>query len=122
MLAIAICLLPLSKPVILIYLVFAALIFEKIPPLHWLLSRKPFKILGDISYSIYLAHLLVVIPGMYWLLQSSAFIGLSPIAKFACAVSLTCPVVLVASYVLHQWVEQPGIRLGRYLSKKFGFS
>lgn len=121
-LAIAICLLPLSKPVILIYLVFAALIFEKIPPLNWLLGRKPFKILGDMSYSIYLVHLLVVIPGVYWLLQSSIFIGLSPIAKFACAVGLTCPVVLVASYVLHQWVEQPGIRLGRYLIKKFGFS
>lgn len=121
-LAIAICLLPLSKPVILIYLVFAALIFEKIPPLNWLLGRKPFKILGDISYSIYLAHLLIVIPGVYWLLQSSAFIGLSPIAKFACAVSLTCPVVLVASYVLHKWIEQPGIRLGRYLSKKLSFS
>ena len=121
-LAIAICLLPLSKPVILIYLVFAALIFEKIPPLNWLLGRKPFKILGDMSYSIYLAHLLVVIPGVYWLLQSSAFIGLSPIAKFACAVGLTCPVVLVASYVLHQWIEQPGIRLGRYLSKKLSFS
>ena len=74
------------------------------------------------SYSIYLAHLLVVIPGVYWLLQSSSFIGLSPIAKFACAVGLTCPVVLVASYVLHQWIEQPGIRLGRYLSQKLSFS
>lgn len=115
-LAIVICLLSLSKPVISIYGIFAALIFEKIPALNWLLSRKPLKILGDISYSIYLAHLLVVIPGVYWLLQSPAFLELSLIAKFACAVGLTCPVVLVASYVLHQWVEQPGIWLGRYNS------
>ncbi len=121
-LAIVICLLPLSKPVILIYGVFAALTFDKIPPLNWLLSRKPFKILGDISYSIYLAHLLVVIPAVYWLLQSSTFMGLSAVAKFCCAVGLTCPVVLGASYLLHQFVEQPAIRLGRSLSKKLGLS
>lgn len=121
-LAIAICLVPLSKPVILIYLVFAALIFEKIPPLNWLLSRKPFKILGDISYSIYLAHLLVVIPAVYWLLQLAAFVDSSPVVKFYWAVGLTGPAVLGASLLLHRYVELPGIRVGRYVSKKLSAS
>ena len=119
MMGIGLCLVPLSKPVILIYFLFVALVLKKIPPMTSLLSYKPFKLIGDISYSIYLSHTLVVIPVVYCLIQYLVVIDLSPQQRFGIAVVATAPVVFVFSYVLYRVVEYPGIRLGKVLGSKF---
>jgi peptidoglycan/LPS O-acetylase OafA/YrhL len=115
---IGICLLPLSKPVIMIYFVLAALVLQKVSPIADLLGYRPFKLIGDISYSIYLSHTLVVIPVVYWLIQYPAMIDLNAPQRFGVAIAFTAPIVFVCSYVLYHLVEYPGIRLGKALSKK----
>jgi peptidoglycan/LPS O-acetylase OafA/YrhL len=113
MLAAGFCLVPLSKPVILLYLLFVALVLQKLAPLAWLLSLRPFKVLGDISYSIYLSHLLVLIPTIFWLSQSLWFMDLGPAQRFWIALALTCPLVILLAYILHATIETGGMRLGR---------
>ena len=113
MLAAGFCLVPLSKPVILLYLLFVALVLQKLAPLAWLLSLRPFKVLGDISYSMYLSHLLVLIPTIFWLSQSLWFMGLEPAQRFWVAFASTCPLVILLAYVLHATIEKGGMKLGR---------
>lgn len=115
---IGICLLPLSKPVIMIYFVFAALVLQKVSPIADLLGYRPFKLIGDISYSIYLSHTLVVIPVVYWLIQYPAMMDLNAPQRFGVAIVFTAPIVFVCSYVLYRLVEYPGIRWGKALANK----
>jgi len=115
---IGICLLPLSKPVIMIYFVFAALVLQKVSPIADLLGYRPFKLIGDISYSIYLSHTLVVIPVVYWLIQYPATMDLNAPQRFGVAIAFTAPIVFVCSYGLYRLVEYPGIRWGKALANK----
>lgn len=116
-LAACICILPLSKPVILGYLLFAAITFKKIPLISPLLSLKPFRFLGDISYSIYLCHILIVYPITYVLIQIPDFIQASPIERFFINLLLTLPLVILSSYILYRFVELPSIRFGKKISQ-----
>ncbi len=69
--------------------------------------------LGEISYSTYLVHwpLLLVINVMVARSWSQPF-------RAAMIGILTVPTVLGASYLLHRYVELPGIALGRRLTSK----
>jgi peptidoglycan/LPS O-acetylase OafA/YrhL len=111
--ACAVCIAPLTKPVILAYALFALLSTQRIPLLTPALSLPPLRVLGHISYSIYLVHLLVVIPCVYWLLTSSFFLQFSAEIRFVVALSLSAPIVCGLSYVLYRYVELPFIRIGK---------
>ena len=113
-----VCILPLSKPVILGFICIAALACWRIPLVTPALSLKWLRRLGDISYSIYLAHLLVVIPAVYWLIQRSDFMGQATYSRFVIAVAVTAPIVLLVAYVLHQAVEKPSITFGKRLTTR----
>jgi peptidoglycan/LPS O-acetylase OafA/YrhL len=104
---------PLTKPVILAYVLFALLTTQRLPFLTAALSLTPLRILGNISYSIYLVHLLVVIPCVYWLLTSSFFLQLSADIRFVVALCLSAPIVCGLSYALYRCVELPSIRVGK---------
>lgn len=108
-----ICILPMSKPVILGYFVFVVLVFRQVPRLNRLLSLKPFRFFGDISYSVYLVHLLVLIPMVYWLIQQPGFMALGGTYRFILALGATGPIVILVSYLLFLSIELPGIRTGR---------
>lgn len=112
-LASVVCIAPLTKPVILAYALFAILSTQRIRFLTSALSVPPLRILGHISYSIYLLHLLVVIPCVYWLLTSSFFLQLSAEIRFIVALCLSAPIVCGLSYVLYRYVELPSIRIGK---------
>jgi len=108
--------LPLSKPVILLYFLFIALCYKKVPYLSTLLSLKPMRYLGNISYSIYLCHILIVYPAIYWLIQQSSFLDLRPIERFSIGTLISMPIVIVSSYLLYKIIEKPSIVLGKQLS------
>lgn len=108
--------LPLSKPVILLYLLFTAICYKKIPYLSKLLSLKVMRHLGNISYSVYLCHILIVYPVVYLLIERTVFITLLPIERFIFAVSATLPLVIIFSYFLYRYVEIPSIKFGKKLS------
>jgi len=116
-LAACICILPLSKPVILGFLFFVAISFKKIPLISPLLSFKPLRFLGDISYSIYLCHILIVYPIVYALIQAPGFLALSSIERFTISLLLTLPLVILSSYFLYRFVELPSIRFGKKISQ-----
>ena len=114
----AICVAPLSKPVILGFFCLAALALWRISFATAILSFKPLRQLGDISYSVYLAHLLIVIPAMYWLIQNPEFMAQSTAWRFVLAVTVTAPIIFLMSYLLNKTIEQPSIKLGRWLAKR----
>ena len=118
MICAGICIVPLSKPVILGFICISALAILRIPIVTPALSLKWLRRLGDISYSVYLAHLLVVIPIVYWLIQRSEFMDQPTYLRFGITIALTAPIVLFVAYVLHQVVEKPGISFGKRLSKR----
>ncbi len=112
-----ICILPLSKPVILGYLFFVILILRPTSILNQILSLKPLRFLGDISYSVYLSHLLIVIPTVYWLVNHDQFWALNDTVRFIFAVGLTTPLVILIGFILFRTIENPFTRLGQYFFK-----
>ncbi len=114
----AVCVMPLTKLVILAYGLFIMLAVGNLPVLTRIFSFKPLRYLGEISYSIYLCHMLVVTPGVYWLLTVTSFAALSPITRFALAVLVTGPVVILASALLYKLIEVPPLQVGRRLIKR----
>ena len=114
----AVCVIPLTKLVILAYGLFILLAMGNIPLLTKVFSIRPLRYLGEISYSIYLCHLLVVTPGVYWLITGTSFGAFSPIARFAIAVAVTGPLVVLASALLYKLIEVPPLQVGRRLIKK----
>jgi peptidoglycan/LPS O-acetylase OafA/YrhL len=113
-----VCILPMTKLVILLFVLFALLAAGRAPILTKLFSIKPLRYLGEISYSIYLCHLLILSPTIYWLITHTSFVSFSPMARFVIAVLLTGPLVIMASSLLYWFIEKPPIKAGRYLIKK----
>ncbi|HEU5080371.1 MAG TPA: acyltransferase [Opitutaceae bacterium] len=83
-----------------------------------LLGSKPFRILGDLSYAVYLVHLIPSYLILDALQQRGLFSHASPYARFGIATSTLTPVVFVIAFVLHHAVERPGILLGRHVGQK----
>ena len=114
----AICVLPMTKLVILLFVLFILLAAGRAPILTRFFSFKPLRYLGEISYSIYLSHLLFLTPTIYWLITKSSFVSFSPILRFVVAVLMTGPLIIMASSLLYFFIEKPPIKIGRYLIQK----
>ena len=118
LLSCAICVLPLTKPVILLYTVLILIILRKVPLIVSILSIRPLRLLGNISYSIYLVHLVAVIPITYWLFSVDGFLPLSPLNRFAIALSVSTPSVFLVSFFLFRYIEIPFINIGKRIAIK----
>lgn len=116
--AATICLIPLTKPVILGFLVFALLVTGRVPVVSRVLSLRPMRLLGEVSYSLYLAHILIIIPVAFLLTRQTWFVHVGPLQRFAVALAATLPVVVIVSYALYRSVELPSIRLGKRLTAR----
>ncbi len=114
----AVCLMPMTKLVIMLYVLFILLVSGKVAFLNRLFSIKPIRYLGDISYSIYLCHLLILTPIVYWLINSTSFVSYSSGVRFLIGVLIIGPLVVVASSLLYRNIEKPPIKLGRFLIQK----
>lgn len=80
-------------------------------PIARLLSSKPLVYLGDVSFAIYLTHTLVIAR----FVQSGGLLsGIPTIATWVLFVA----VVLLTASIAHFAVELPGMRLGKWLSKR----
>jgi len=116
--AATICLIPLTKPVILGFILFALLVAGRVPFVSRILNLRPMRLLGDVSYSLYLAHILIIIPVVFMLTCQPWFVGTPPLQRFAVAMALTLPAVVLVSYALFRGVELPSIRLGKRLTAR----
>jgi peptidoglycan/LPS O-acetylase OafA/YrhL len=74
--------------------------------------------LGEISYSIYLAHIFVVTGCVYLLIQSEGYLNIAPGLRFLIALTATAPFVFGTSYILYRCVELRGISFGRKFVKR----
>lgn len=113
-----VCILPMTKLVILLFTLFALLVAGRASILTRLFSIKPLRYLGEISYSIYLCHMLILTPIIYWLITHTSFVSFSPMMRFVVAVLVTGPLVIVASSLLYWFIEKPPIKIARNLIKK----
>jgi peptidoglycan/LPS O-acetylase OafA/YrhL len=89
MLSAIVCVSPLNIYVIASYFGFALIIMSRVPIVTYFFSTRFMKLLGNISYSIYLSHLLLVIPLVFFLIKYTSFISFSPPIRFIMAVALT---------------------------------
>ena len=74
---------------------------------------RVFQFMANTSYAVYLIHLMVLtVIGAYlsrWAFYASA----SPQLKCWVLLAIAVPIVYATSAVIHQFVEKPGIRLGK---------
>ncbi len=77
---------------------------------------RPLGFLGSISYSTYLVHwpLLTIFSAIFLRVLDAP----SPPLLFGLHAVLTFPLIVIASWALHRWVEEPGMALGRRLAAR----
>jgi peptidoglycan/LPS O-acetylase OafA/YrhL len=73
-------------------------------------DSRPARWLGEVSYSTYLIHMPIV-QLTTWVCVKQAHLG--PVPTFVAVLLATVPGTLLASAVLHRFVEKPGIAWGR---------
>ena len=77
-----------------------------------MLSGSVFKMLGNVSYGVYLIHLLILVPIAYFLLTQAHF---SSKTRFIVALASTVSISYLVAWGLTR-VEELGIKLGKRLS------
>ena len=78
------------------------------------LESKAAVYFGSRSYSIYLSHLLVIAGAQwFWLLIFSR------LPNFLALTAVALPATMITAEFLYRYVEQPGIRLGSLLARRF---
>lgn len=92
---------------------------------HRVLAGRVARFAGDVSYSVYLLHAILMHPILGWLMKQDWFTNLTAMARVSVALAIVGPPLYALSALLHRWVEQPGIALGRSvsaaLSRRLGY-
>ncbi|WP_313655630.1 acyltransferase [Pantoea sp.] len=82
-----------------------------------LLNNRLSTWLGDVSFSVYLLHLLIVIPMIAQLLNYTDIEMKSDMTRFLIVCVSTIPLTYLLASLLYQYVEKPGIRMGKRVLK-----
>lgn len=82
------------------------------------LGSAPLKLLGDVSYGVYLIHLLVLVPVVA--LVERHLPGIPPLAQTAAAFLGAAVIVYPLGWAAYRWIETPGINLGRAAVGRIG--
>ena len=84
-------------------------------PIRWLLNARVIQMLGDISYSVYLAHLLLIMPICAVLLHFRQVTSMPELVRYSFLFGVSALFVLPVSILLYHGVEKPGIEFGKRL-------
>jgi peptidoglycan/LPS O-acetylase OafA/YrhL len=84
-------------------------------PVRMVLNAGPMQKLGHISYAVYLVHLLLIPPVIALLLHISWAASLPGKPRFLIFSLAVMTVIVPVSVLLHRFVEQPGIAVGKRL-------
>jgi peptidoglycan/LPS O-acetylase OafA/YrhL len=84
----------------------------------WKIAVNKFTIfLGLISYSVYLSHTTVIVASKPIYSKIYSF-GMSTSLEFLSSAFIILGIVLLVSYVSYRLIEEPGMRLGRWLIRR----
>lgn len=75
--------------------------------------------LGSTSYATYLLHLLIVLPVAGALARLPGYVAMNQYLRFAAVLALVLPVVYLLSWLLYRMVEQPGIKAGKLVIRRW---
>ncbi len=75
--------------------------------------------LGSTSYATYLLHLLIVLPAAGALAQFPDYVAMNQYLRFFAVLALVLPIVYLLSWLLYQAVEQPGIKAGKLVIRRW---
>jgi peptidoglycan/LPS O-acetylase OafA/YrhL len=124
LIAIGLCLVTDRVVPVAIWAIFVAWMLVQHPADAWtravdrtfsaLFDSRAANYVGELSYSIYLVHLPILYALMYACVRG---FELGPQPTFFIALLLTPPLTLLASALLHRYVEAPAIAYGRTLFK-----
>jgi peptidoglycan/LPS O-acetylase OafA/YrhL len=84
-------------------------------PFRFVLNAGPMQKLGQISYGVYLVHLLIIPPVVALLLHINWAASLPGKPRFFIFSFAVMSVIFPVSLLLHYFVEQPGVALGKRL-------
>ena len=73
---------------------------------------------GETAYSLYLVHLLILLPVAAWLTGFDGYLQMKSSLRFALAGAITLTLSLTLAALIHRWIEQPGIALGKRLVRR----
>jgi peptidoglycan/LPS O-acetylase OafA/YrhL len=96
-----------------------AIVFYRAEAFKWLQGGFGY-FLGEMSYGIYLNHWMVI-----WAVNN-AIMFLWPLATaqpkllLSTSAALTLPITVALSWIMHRWIELPGMDLGRMVAAKIG--
>ena len=82
-----------------------------------ILGGKLATFMADTSYSVYLLHTMIMTPCAALLLNYSFYTSASGLFRFSLLLAIVLPMTSGLSWLLYNWVEKPGIRLGKNLIK-----
>ena len=77
------------------------------------LRSRPCAFLADTSYGVYLLHVLAVWPLGAWLALHPTYLRLPANERFFLFLGAMLSIVYPIAWLLHKFVEQPGIKLGK---------
>jgi peptidoglycan/LPS O-acetylase OafA/YrhL len=75
--------------------------------------------LGSTSYATYLLHLMIVLPAAGVLAQFPTYVAMNQYLRFLAVLALVLPIVYLLSWLLYQAVEQPGIKAGKLIIRRW---
>jgi peptidoglycan/LPS O-acetylase OafA/YrhL len=89
-------------------------------PLAWIravLSNRQSVFLGNTSYAVYLLHLMILLPIAGSLAEIETYRLLPAVLRFGLIAAILFPTVYILAWGLYNFIERPGIKFGRHLSK-----
>ncbi len=85
--------------------------------LFGLLSARPMRRLGDISFSIYLLHPLVLYCTMKFIIGMERAQELSPV-EYTSIIFILTPILISIAFFTYRWIESPAINSVNLWTKK----
>ncbi|MDR2013037.1 MAG: acyltransferase [Rhodanobacter sp.] len=84
---------------------------------HGFLLSRPVQFLGRVSYPLYLTHCPIILStGCYTYVVLHGHLGMSRALAAIAALAVSLPITLIVSAYFERWIDQPGIRFGKWLA------
>jgi peptidoglycan/LPS O-acetylase OafA/YrhL len=88
------------------------------PVLRRVLGNRLTRFMADTSYAVYLLHGFFISMVGAWLFDHPGFVRLAPPLRVLVLILITVAGSYAMAWLVHRWIELPGIALGRGLLRR----